>query len=124
MRTERFELRAEVVVVAHRYARFVKAVQDGAVELDQRTIPPEAAFGAGVKSEALGNRRQSVVPIGVGQVACANFSAHVVAVERSKRIHNAPNFEGHVSQHRQGVPLELELGKCGVLGVFEPYLLR
>ena len=57
MGTERFELRAEVVVVSYRDARFVKAVEYGAVELDQRPVPPKASFGAGVQSKALGYGR-------------------------------------------------------------------
>ena len=44
------KLRTEIVVVSNRNAGFVKAVEHGAVQLDQRSVPPQRPFVRGVEA--------------------------------------------------------------------------
>ena len=116
------KLLPEVVVVSDGDSRFVKAVEHGAVQLDQRPVPPQRPFTRGVEAEAFGHSRKLVVSVGIGEVARADFGSHVVSVEGCKGVNDAPDFERHVCQNGQGVPLKSEFRKRCVIGVLEQHL--
>src|SRR5262249_41562703 len=89
----------------------------GQVELEERPVPPQAVLATGVEAQTLCNHWQHVVAGLVGKVAGGNLGQHVPAGERGGWIADTSHLEEHVGDGGEGVPLETEPGKPGVLRV-------
>jgi len=72
------------VVVDHDDPGLPVAVDDGAVEFDQRLVLPQRAVGAVSRLKPGGDVREHVVAVLVGEVAGPDLGADVPAAERAR----------------------------------------